>query len=250
MQNPMINDDCPRCCAQNMTFDVMSYNDFGIGETYEMPRQYEIFAVCRNCKKATTFFVTQRKEIRADSFSHPDIIMRIRDSLNLYFVVNDFIRLSENPPQSPPEFIPDNIRAVFEEGAISISTKSWNAAGGMFRLCLDLTTKNMISEDKPEDLPKDAKNKLAPRIDWLFKEKRLPEDLKDIASIIRQDGNDGAHDGTLQEHDALTLLEFTVELLEDIYTRKAKKEIANKRTQDRRAQHANPAPSEPTPSAH
>ncbi len=247
---PIIAANCPRCRAQDMTFDVNGYNNLGVGvlpKNHGILRRYELFAVCKKCKGATTFCVIEHNEIARDIFTNPENVMNITDSLNRYFKIYDFIRLREDAPQPPPEFIPDNIRAVFEEGATSLSTKCWNAAGGMFRLCLDLTTKDMISKEKPEVLSKDVKNKLAPRIDWLFKEKKLPEDLKDIANIIRQDGNDGAHDGTLEEYDALNLLEFTVELLEDIYKKKKKKEIANKRTQDRRAKHAKPAPAKLIP---
>ena len=119
----------------------------------------------------------------------------------------------------PPEFLPETINKVFKEGASCLSISCWNAAGTMFRQCLDIATKSLIPEDGVENLKSSQRNNLGPRIKWLIEEKRIPKELEELATCIRQDGNDGAHDGTLGETDAMDLLDFTVHLLECLYTR-------------------------------
>ncbi len=247
---PIISANCPRCHTQNMTFDVNGYNDLGVGEFYSGQgtlREYEIFAVCKKCKGATTFCVIEPREIAQGRFIKPENVMKITDSLNRYFRVFDFVRSHGNPPQSPPDSIPDTIKAVFQEGAACFSIGCWNATGAMFRTCLDLASKDKIQGVNETDITKHQRENMAARIEWLFEKKRLPENLKDLADCIRQDGNDGAHDGTLGKDEADDLLVFTVQILEHFYTQPAKAEQAKIRRAERRAKSA---PAEPTPPAH
>ena len=65
----------------------------------------------------------------------------------------------------------------------------------------------------------------------------LPAALQDLAQCVKDDGNDGAHDGALSAVDAEDLQEFTFELLERLYTEPKCLEIAKER---RVALHAKP----------
>jgi hypothetical protein len=51
---------------------------------------------------------------------------------------------------------------------------------------------------------------------------------------VREDGNDGAHDGTLGKEDAEDLLDFTTALLERIYTEPERLRLAQERREKRR----------------
>jgi Domain of unknown function (DUF4145) len=62
----------------------------------------------------------------------------------------------------------------------------------------------------------------------------LPPELRDLAACVREDGNDGAHQGTLTKADAEDLLDFTTELLERIYTEPRRLKIAQARRDARR----------------
>jgi Domain of unknown function (DUF4145) len=62
----------------------------------------------------------------------------------------------------------------------------------------------------------------------------LPPELRDLAACVREDGNDGAHQGTLTKADAEDLLDFTTELLERIYTEPRRLKIAQARHDARR----------------
>jgi len=63
----------------------------------------------------------------------------------------------------------------------------------------------------------------------------LPDALRDLSSCIKDDGNDGAHRGTLSKDDAEDLLDFTFALLERIYTEPEKLRVAQVRRKKRRS---------------
>lgn len=52
----------------------------------------------------------------------------------------------------------------------------------------------------------------------VFEQKVLTEALHDLSMCIKQDGNDGAHDGSFTEHDAHDILDSAFLLLERLYT--------------------------------
>jgi len=73
------------------------------------------------------------------------------------------------------------------------------------------------------------------RLPWLFANNKLPSDLRELSAAIREDGNDGAHQGTLTKEEAYDLLDFTTALLERVFTEPEKIKLAEKRRQQRRA---------------
>jgi hypothetical protein len=58
--------------------------------------------------------------------------------------------------------------------------------------------------------------------------------VREISTCIREDGNDGAHQGTLTKEDAEDLLDFTTALLERLFTEPRRLEIAQERRKERR----------------
>ncbi len=254
--------DCPRCGVKIRGFDVRASNDISVVNKFdsheementlkphEWCRRYELFSICRDCRESTIFIVSEGYDgerevpISCEPPMHPERL------LNGDFEILGFVRFPDGDPCPPPKLIPKNIEKIFNEGAICLTRECWNAAGTMFRTCLDLASKDKIQGVNEKDITKHQRENMAARIDWLFEKKKLPEDLKDLADCVRKDGNDGAHDGTLTKNESIDLLDFTIPILEHFYTQPEKAKIANKRTQDRRAQHANLAPSEPTPPA-
>ena len=106
----------------------------------------------------------------------------------------------------------------------------------MFRLCVDLTTRKMLPDPKEETEGLNAKTRrdLGLRLPWLFDNGLLPENLRELAECIREDGNDGAHTGMLERPEAMDLLDFTTVLFERIYTEPEKLKLADKRREERR----------------
>jgi hypothetical protein len=72
------------------------------------------------------------------------------------------------------------------------------------------------------------------RLPWLFNNGKLPESLRKLSTAIKEDGNDGAHQGTLTKEDAEDLLDFTTKLLERVFTEPEQLRIAEERRAQRR----------------
>lgn len=230
---PILVADCPRCGAVKMTFDVLSYNAIGFQHGWQC--WCELFSICRHCHKATNFVVSQKGDgTNIHAFSDPKVIMSVPNASD-YFRVERFVSLRDHSKYILPDFIPEEIELIFIEGTTCLSVECWNAAGTMFRQCLDLATKPMLPEGDVENLNNHQRRNLAPRLDWLFENKILPVDLRELAHCIKEDGRDGAHDGTLKREDAFDLLDFTTALLERLYTEPAKIEQAKNRREERRA---------------
>lgn len=117
-----------------------------------------------------------------------------------------------------------------------MAVECFNAGGTMFRLCLDAATKDVLAKlPDPSIVPKKVRYSLGFRVEWLIENGHLSEALRDLAECVKEDGNDGAHDGTLTAADAEDLRDFTSALLERLYTEPAKLKAAKGRREARRA---------------
>lgn len=225
--------DCPRCKATRTTFDVLS--DVLTGWRYNWQSWYEAFSICRHCKRSTVFVLSAKGVDEKDEILEAGGPARLKGSINGHVDVEGFISLKDASRIAPPEHLPEDIKAAFEEGATCLAVKAPNAAGTMFRLCVDLATQPLLPEEEEVDgLSHKVRRDLGLRLPWLFDNGKLPQDLKDLSSCIKDDGNDGAHRGTLTKEDAEDLLDFTIALMERIYTEPQRLALATKRRTDRR----------------
>ena len=111
-----------------------------------------------------------------------------------------------------------------------------NAAAAMFRLALDIATRGLLPGDDVMP-PKDPRRLfLAHRLKWLVENESLPTGLNDYASVVKDDGNAGAHEGTVDEATAEDLVDFTERLLVLMYTEPARITAAKKRSAERKKQ--------------
>lgn len=119
------------------------------------------------------------------------------------------------------------------------------ASSSMFRLCLDLVTKDLLEkwleENNESQIQSNHKQrtKLADRIDFLIDQKIISRRLEELAHSIRHDGNDSAHDGNTGEDEALDCLDFTEALLTEVYMLPEQINEANKRRLERRNKSSN-----------
>lgn len=201
---------------------------------YDWQNWYEVFCVCRNCDRATVYVLSESSDANYEHV-HDVGILKIRGSLNKFFNVEGYISRKDESTVPPPEFVPNEIQAVFIEGATCLAVGCYNAAGTMFRLCVDLATRSMLPEEDAEGLNAKVRRDLGLRLPWLFAKGLLPEALKELSSCIKDDGNDGAHAGTLQLPDAEDIKDFTMVLLERIYTEPERLRLAKERRQARRS---------------
>ena len=91
-------------------------------------------------------------------------------------------------------------------------------------------------KDQPNYIPWKIRKDVALRLNWLFDRGLLPEGLRDLASCVREDGNDAAHDlHGIDEAEARDLEDFTIVVLEALYTLPGQIEANKARRTARRA---------------
>ena len=232
----LIVERCPRCGSSAMTFDVMA--ELFTSTSHDWVRHYELFCICRNCTRSTTFVVSLADYALRDNFKKSGSLVAFPDSINRHFKVEGHISLRNFASVKSPEHVPSEIQAAFREGATCFAVDCFNAAGTMFRLCVDLATRPLLPdpESVTDKLPnKKQRRDLGLRLAWLFENGLLPRDLGELAKCIREDGNDGAHAGFLTLEDTEDLLDFTTALLERLYTEPKRLALAEERRVARRA---------------
>lgn len=222
--------NCPRCDNKHTTFDMRAAKL--IGKRYGWESVYECFCVCRTCDRSTVFVLTQ---------DHPDDealhsgIMGVT-SANNHFTIESFVSQKDQRVSPPPTDLPPSIEAVFIEGAKCLAVECFNASATMFRLSLDMATKELLPSEDIDGLNMKIRRSLGLRLKWLFQTGRLSTALEELASCVKEDGNDGAHEGSLNKADAEDLRDFSYVLLERLFTEPAKLKQAAERRAARRQQ--------------
>ena len=160
--------------------------------------------------------------------------MNIEVAANGFVNIEGHISLKDTASMPPPKHLPESVGAIYREGATCLAVKCYNAAGTMFRLCIDLSTRELLPRKHAEGLNARTRRDLGLRLPWLLKSGLLPQSLQHLSSCVREDGNDGAHAGTLTAEDAHDLAEFSYVLLERLYTEPEKLRLAEARREKRR----------------
>jgi len=225
-------DNCPRCSTQSITFDVYGLNHCGFHDSpiHNKIRQYEFYCVCRQCNK-TTIFIGTAKDPRAD-LTGLNIEMA-KYTLIAIAHISRPLSPADLSTTEPPDYLPPEIKEAYEEGAKCLAIGCYNAAGTMFRLCLDYATKQFLPDGEDRPVSK-IRRSLGLRMDWLFENRHIPLELRDLAECVKDDGNDGAHTGTLDKLAAEDIEEFTYLFLERLYTEPARLAEAKERRAKRR----------------
>ena len=199
-----------------MTFDL--HGHFRI-EKYT----WESFAACRQCGRATIFVLSSIKPPFDPGVTAKDVTVR------------GHVSVADDAARPSPEHVPESIAAAFQEGAKCLAIGCFNAAAAMFRLAVDLATVDLLPGDEAERPNAKTCRDLGLRLPWLFANGKLPNRLKDLADVVKDDGNDAAHRGTVDQETDEALVEFTERLLTELYTEPAKIEIAKERRAQRKA---------------
>lgn len=100
-----------------------------------------------------------------------------------------------------PTHTPENIQRFYIQGLKALSREDFDAAGIMFRKSLDISVKYLHPE---------GKGNLKQRINSIPPEAGITQAMKDWAHIIRDDGNDAAHEAEpFTERQAEAMKAFT-----------------------------------------
>lgn len=228
----MLVANCPRCKAEKITFDAIAENLIGV--EYGWQKIYECFCVCRSCLKSTVFSL-ELSDSNLSEWLKKNKLSDSRIDLNQIFRVRGYISLKDQISSPPPEYLPTAIDAAYKEGSACLATGCYNAAAAMFRLCLDLATRGLLPPENEAPNSK-IRRSLGLRIEWLLNNGKLDRNLEELSSCIKDDGNDGAHDGTLGQVDAEDIKDFTFIFLERLYTEPQRLENAKTRRAQRHQQ--------------
>jgi len=224
--------NCPRCDANKITFTIFGGTPYKVNMNSNLDSDAEIIGMCGACYGASIFEVIPR----SSSVPAPALVEWRTASFNVeskYHLIG-LVTPADMAISQPPEALPSNIEVAFIEGLKCLSINCYNAAATMFRLCLDFATKDLLPEEGEPSSK--VRRSLGLRLGWLFDNNKIPLSLKDLAECVKDDGNDGAHEGILDKESALDLEDFTRVLLTRLYTEPAQVEEAKKR---RAARHSN-----------
>lgn len=226
--------DCPRCGAQHVTMNVPALN-YRKTE-YRWKHWYEAFSICRRCHKSSIILIALHSS--GNKYSEDEkALFAYQGMLNDYADAKGPITLKDNFTHDGPEYLPDNIQAVYDEAVSCLAIRCYNAAATMFRLCIDLQTRPMLPAIDSDEDPKPSskeRRELGLRLKWMFANGYLPTSLQGLSDSVREDANDGAHQGNLEKEDAEDLLDFCDALLERIVTEPEKLRLAAERRAARR----------------
>ncbi len=223
--------ECPRCGSSKITFDLLDANQIGVEYGWKM--WCEAFCICRHCSLSTVFVLSQLMNGSASAID-VKVLPTLRETINDHMKVESFVCIKDFAKRDAPGHLPKEIEAAFDEGATCLAVNCFNAAATMFRLCIDHATRSLLPERDESGLNGSVRRNLGARLKWLFDNHKLPENLRELSSCIREDGNDGAHAGTLRKEDAEDVADFTFELLERLYTEPERLRLAQERRAERR----------------
>ncbi len=118
-----------------------------------------------------------------------------------------------------PDDTPQHIAASYEQGLRALERGDFDVAGMGLRKALDIATKHLIRSLNPSDLQNVLGRNLYNRIEWLHGQNKLTLDMKEWAHIIRDEGNDAAHDEIpYTKEEAEQLQHFTQVFLMYVFT--------------------------------
>ncbi|WP_027711621.1 DUF4145 domain-containing protein [Dickeya chrysanthemi] len=224
-------ENCPRCGSQKIAFDIKGANCCAAYEESSGNYffEYEVYCVCRECQKTTMFLCEGINKNQALDSINWSLAFKLTDVVT----VKHPITPADLNVEDPPDFLPQHIDAAYKEGAKCLAIGCYNAAATMFRLCLDYATKGLLP-DGDEGPAQKIRRSLGLRMEWLFDNNILPEALRELAECVKDDGNDGAHEGILDQAAAEDLEEFTYLFLERLYTEPQRLAEAKARREGRR----------------
>jgi DNA-directed RNA polymerase subunit RPC12/RpoP len=199
--------ECPYCKARSTFTCVFSVKGNHNGNKYPIS-VWE----CHYCDRG--IFVKQKE-------SQYDHVVRERFEIDTIFPSNE---------PSVSDKVPEGVAIDFIEAAKCFNISAHKASAVMSRRTIQKMCVNLGAEKS---------KKLYQQIQELKDLGKLHPDLADMATEIRFLGNDGAHpedDGLdeIKEEDAKEILDFTAELLDDLYVRPQKILAMKKKREDKK----------------
>lgn len=195
---------CPHCKTKSMGFS--SFADIRIGRTNRCLTALQ----CNGCHGG--YMVEVRSEVNDTPHKYDGDI----ESYQYFHCLNEYPRQVE---RKIPEHLPSNVESFYIQAVSSYKAESFDSSAVMSRKVLEVSTKKIHPE---------GSGTLYNRIEALADEGLITTDLKKWAHIIRQDGNESAHEEEpVTREFSEDLLSFTELFLLYVFTMPKKVAIRN-----------------------
>lgn len=241
---------CPYCKTKKIPFDVKgSHLQTEVEDNDKYILLFSVFSICRECKAPTLFSIYRDITNDVTSYScegdayidtnevtqtQRTLLLLINDNQdrNLLndFQIKEIIRPPENISYQCPEHVPEDIKVKFDEAAQCHANDCIVASSMMLRLCLETIIKDLLKTNQ------EPEKKLSDGIKILSEKNLISKRIQDFANEIRFDGNYAAHEGKMDQENLQDLFDFTIALLEDVYTQPKKLELSRERRAQRKKQ--------------
>jgi hypothetical protein len=216
--------DCPYCMTKSAGFQAVgsfrrtaTTRRRGAGQQAERVYEDWFMMSCGNCRKCIVAHYNYQRvsEFKLDNIMHAHGSMaQFGYSLGGY--VPKIAVIEE------PDFLPERVAIPFRQAVSNVSASNWDAAGTMARKTLEVATKDLCrnkvaDEEMQEKLIK--KTWLKGRIARLFDLGILTRDLADLAGLIKDEGDEAAHEEEpYSENEARELVGYAQVLLTYVYS--------------------------------
>lgn len=216
--------DCPYCMTKSSGFQVVGGHSRKSNperniQNGQITYNYEDWFLlsCGNCKKCITATykfhkVSGDRQLASILASHG----ALRD--------HNYTYMDHAPKQTTvgePEFVPENVIIPFRQAVANVASSNWDAAGTMARKTLEVATKDIVRRELPpaEQDKLIRQTWLKGRITRLYELGHLTKPLAELATRIKDEGDEAAHDeNPYGETEARELLGYAQALLTYLYT--------------------------------
>jgi len=207
-----------------MSFDVYGVSTVKAAEEIPYPgyrrsyrRTIELACRCHECSRTTVFVLEAIKGAEHD-------LPKLQFETNENPTKLGYRERRAFPPSSglpTPSDTPEPAASFFGQGAIAMTHDLFDAAGAMFRKCLESVTRSeaLLGLIPEADRAAFQESWLKARITKLKEIQAIPPALGDLVDVIKDEGDDAVHDNTLYDKDsAHALQQFTSVFLEQTFT--------------------------------
>ena len=184
---------CPHCNVPRMGFNVVA--DYEIGYL-----TWNSFWKCTGCKGAVVLEVAFDPDRLGPD--EPPTWYREGDLLSVGFSI--IRQYPELRPIDVPRHVPEPIATTYREATATLREGYLTASTVLLRKVLEQATRHLV-----DDREAFADMKLYPRIEKLAKGHILTSEMKELAHLIRLDGNEAAHGDDPDEATAKQIHQFT-----------------------------------------
>lgn len=185
--------DCPHCETKDMAFS-----------SFAATKRKDFWVTALQCNGCHSGYVI---ELETQSVKGPHEYQGDIESNNYYKITAEYPREIE---KSTPEYLPENIAKFYNQAMSALRRNDYDSSAMMSRKVLEVSVKNIHP---------DGKGSLYKRIETLANEGLITSDLKDWAHLIREDGNESAHEEVpVTQKFAESILSFTELFLLYIFT--------------------------------